>query len=135
MKTRIVGLSSVLLALVLAGGCVARAGLYGTGTVVYTAPPPPRVVVRASAPAPEYVWYDGYWDWNGRAWIWVDGRWVQPRAGYVYVQPRWHRQGRGWVHADGGWRPHRGRVEVARPAQGHGPGPGNGRPSVEVRGR
>lgn len=133
MNTRSFHFLALAIALMSISGCVARAGLYGTGTVVYTEPPPPRVVVRTAAPAPSYVWYDGYWDWNGSSWVWVDGRWVEPRPGYVYVQPRWHRQGRGWVHANGGWHPHRGRVEVARPSPGQ--GPGHNRPSVEVRGR
>ncbi|MEM9193216.1 MAG: hypothetical protein AAGF12_28840 [Myxococcota bacterium] len=87
-----------------------------SGTVVYQAPPQPRVVVNRPPPAPYQgaVWVQGHWNWNGAQYVWVNGHYIQPRVGYVYAQPRWERRGNGWVHVQGNWRPHQGRVHVQR---------------------
>lgn len=85
------------------------------GTVVYQAPPQPRVVVHNPPPAPYHgaVWVQGHWSWNGAQYVWTDGHYVRPRAGHVYVQPRWERRGNGWVHVRGNWRRGGGTVHVA----------------------
>ena len=66
--------------------------------IVATPPPPLRVESRAPAPAAGAVWSDGYWDWRGAQWVWVQGSWARPPA-----------PGAAWVHAeyvpvDGGYR-------------------------------
>lgn len=70
-------------------------------------PPPPRVVV-APAPGGGFVWVAGFYQWNGRAYVWLPGRWVRPpyphavwvpatvtyvpaRHGYVFVAGYWRR--------------------------------------------
>ncbi|MCA9609489.1 MAG: YXWGXW repeat-containing protein [Myxococcales bacterium] len=89
-----------------------------------TAPPRPaqRVIVQPTRPAANYVWVDGYWDWdpNSQQWYWVDGYWIENRPGYVIVPPRWVQQNGQWVYYDGGWaQPNRPAVVVHRvPARG-----------------
>ncbi len=36
-------------------------------------PPPPQNV--GSPPAPYLVWIDGYYEWTGTAWVWLEGWW------------------------------------------------------------
>jgi len=66
-------------------------------------PPVVRREVRTVAPAPGYVWVDGWWDWQGDQWVWIEGHWEQTapharwvRAAYVpeygryrYVPAHW----------------------------------------------
>jgi hypothetical protein len=69
------------------------------GIAVGTPPPPPPPAYVAGpvgvAPAPGYVWVDGYWNWVGGRYVWVPGRWVlPPRPHAVWVAPsvefRWY---------------------------------------------
>jgi hypothetical protein len=70
-------------------------------TVVVQQPPPVRMEVIPVAPAPNYVWVNGYWGWHGR-WIWIPGRWAYPpRPHAVWV-------GGAWVHGHHGWSWHAG---------------------------
>lgn len=62
------------------------------------APPPARVEVRPAPPRNDMVWRRGYWNWEGRAHVWVPGRWIVTRPGYVWQDPSWV-QG-----PDGSWR-------------------------------
>lgn len=125
-------LGAVTFASAFSFGCVVRTGPRRTvatvapGTVVYTAPPPPRrvVVTRPAAPVQGAVWVEGHWQWNGNQHVWVQGHWIQPRAGYVYVQPRWVRRGNGYIYEQGSWRQGNRRTTVVRP---------NGRVRTTVR--
>jgi hypothetical protein len=68
-------------------------------------PPAPRYGVVGMAPGPGYIWTDGYWDWRGRNWYWVDGRWQRPpRPRAVWVRPEWRHEGRGCRFHRGRWR-------------------------------
>jgi hypothetical protein len=50
------------------------------------APPPPRVLaVRPVAPAPDYLWVDGYWYPANGHYHWHAGYWTRP----PYVGARW----------------------------------------------
>lgn len=58
-------------------------GNYGSTTMIYNdynRPPPRRIEVRPAAPAPNYYWNDGAWNWNGRQYEWTQGRWYAPGA-------------------------------------------------------
>jgi len=60
----------------------------------YEAPPPPP------PPGPRAVWRRGYWNWDGRDYVWVRGGYVGWRPGWRHwVPPHWsHRFGRPvWV--------------------------------------
>jgi hypothetical protein len=54
-------------------------------------PPPPRVYrVRPVAPAPGFVWVDGYWYPQGHKYRWHDGYWTRvPYAGAAWIGPRY----------------------------------------------
>ena len=54
------------------------------------APPAPRVVaVRPVAPAPDYLWVDGYWYPVNGHYHWHAGYWTRPPyAGAHWVAPR-----------------------------------------------
>ena len=109
---------SRLVRLVLAGMAAAAigasAGCYATmegqATVpvaevhVRSAPPPARVEVIPVAPAPEYVWVPGYWDWSGTTYVWISGRYVAAEDGYVWVRPRYVHRANGVVYVRGYWR-------------------------------
>src|SRR5262245_37589114 len=119
---------SLLLGLTtLMGGCVVRTQAQpvtpvATGTVyvdgsaeatLYPTTPMPEMQyeVRPPPPAWDYVWVDGYWDWNaGYGWAWSGGYWMPPRAGYVFIGPRYVYEGgrpvyyRGYWEGSGGYR-------------------------------
>jgi hypothetical protein len=88
------------------GGCVvapAPAPGYYSGAVVMVAPPEPRVEVVGVAPAPGYVWFPGYWNWNGGAHVWVGGHWGAGRPGYYWAPHVWVHTGGGWRMSGGHW--------------------------------
>ena len=77
----------------------------GNYVAVRYAPPPPRYGVMGYSPGPGYVWCDGYWDWRGNNWIWIQGAWRRPpRARAAWVPGYWRPQGRGHVFIRGYWR-------------------------------
>lgn len=82
------------------GGCAASGGYY-----VRSGPPTPRYGVVGVAPGAGYVWTNGYWDWRGRDWAWMDGRWQRPpRARARWVGSEWRREGNRWRFHRGYWR-------------------------------
>lgn len=86
------------------GGCVVVPPhrVY-VGGVVRVGPPPLRHEVIGVAPAPGYVWIDGYWSWTGNRHVWVAGQWVAPHPGYRWVPHRWYHERDGWHLAEGHW--------------------------------
>lgn len=74
------------------------------------APPPPPVVYVAPppAPAPEFVWVEGYWYPVGHHYKWHEGYWTRPPyEGAYWVAPH-HDSERYFA---GYWTGERGRVE------------------------
>jgi hypothetical protein len=71
--------------------------------IVRVAPPPPR---SETIPPPRrgMAWAPGYWDWNGRRYVWRTGHWVQARRGQHYREDRWVERNGGWARERGGWR-------------------------------
>ena len=99
MKANFLAGTVVLLGTVLAG--CAGGGVYYASY----GPPAPRYRVIGVAPGPGYVWTNGYWDWRGRNWTWVEGRWMRPpRARATWVAPEWRQDGRRWRFRRGYWR-------------------------------
>ena len=96
--------ATALLSVSVLGGCVVvpAPGYYGGGLVT-VAPPEPRVEVVGVAPTPGYVWFPGYWNWNGGAHVWVGGHWGAGRSGYNWAPHAWVRSGGGWRMAPGHW--------------------------------
>ena len=72
---------------------------------VRSGPPPPRAGFVGRAPGPGYVWCDGYWDWRGGRWFWMNGFWQRPpRVHAVWVPAYWELHGRGYRFHRGKWR-------------------------------
>ncbi|MEO8024997.1 MAG: hypothetical protein ABI823_00905 [Bryobacteraceae bacterium] len=68
---------------------------------------PPRGVSErhGRAPGRDYVWVQGYQNWNGRGYVWVPGRWERPpHRGARWQAHRWVKRNGGWVLVDGRWR-------------------------------
>lgn len=71
-----------------------------------TAPPARREEARAqeTKPAPNAVWADGHWQWDGNAYLWVAGAWrLPPSARHRWRAPRWQARGTGAVFVPGRW--------------------------------
>lgn len=70
-------------------------------------PPPPQdeaVATRAAPPSRRAVWTPGYWQWDGRAYVWIDGAWrIPPEAGQVWVPTVWEAITGGVILRPGGW--------------------------------
>ena len=92
----------MLLALCIATGSLASMGAMPALADVYVriAPPEPRhevvPVVRQG-----WVWVPGYWNWNGRRYVWVKGHRVRARHGSHWVEHH-------WIEDRGRWRMERG---------------------------
>ena len=72
--------------------------------VAVEAPPPPApmlAVARPVAPSEAAVWVDGYHEWRGGSYVWVEGHFENPQPGTVWQQPVY---ARGRYHP-GYWRP------------------------------
>ena len=68
-------------------------------------PPPPRYRVIGYAPAPGYIWAEGFWDLRGGRWVWAPGRWMRPpRYRAAWVPAYWAPRGRGYYFVRGRWR-------------------------------
>jgi len=73
---------------------------------VPAAPPAPMVEIRSIAPSPNHVWLPGYWDWNGRDYVWISGEWVEtPSPQTVWIPGHWERTPAGYTWISGYWRP------------------------------
>jgi len=86
--------------------------------MVYGEPPPARVEVIESAPAPGYVWIEGRWVWGGGGWAWNRGRWeAPPRPNAAYVHGFWMHRNNGYYYQEGHWKDkgeHENRNEYTR---------------------
>jgi len=102
MKQKLLGGAFVLASTILAA-CGAG---YGGGYYVRSGPPAPRYYgAMGRSPGFGFVWTDGYWDWRGNNWYWVDGRWMRPpHHRSVWVAPQWRRDGHGYRLRRGYWR-------------------------------
>lgn len=73
--------------------------------IVREAPPPIIVESRSPQPGQEYIWIDGYWNWNSNKYAWQRGRWaVPPHERAVWVAPRYEKHEQGYQYVPGQWR-------------------------------
>ena len=67
-------------------------------------PPALRRERRIARPGRDYVWVNGFWDWDGNRWRWVNGRWDRPAVAEAYWIPaRYIRTTRGYIYEPGHW--------------------------------
>jgi WXXGXW repeat (2 copies) len=72
--------------------------------IVEIAPPAVRVERMIARPGPSHVWARGYWDWDGRSWMWVPGRWaVAPVARATWVPAQYVRVSNGFRYVPAHW--------------------------------
>jgi hypothetical protein len=104
MTIRNILLTGVLAASSLLAGCASHA--YVAAAYVPGPPAQPYVVGAVGyAPAPGYVWADGYWDLRGSRWVWAEGHWVHPPRPHAYWAPaHWEQTNHGWRRVEGHWR-------------------------------
>lgn len=91
-----------LLALGIAAGSIATFAPVPAGAQIYVqiAPPAPRHEV-VPVERRGYVWVPGYWNWNGRRYVWVAGHSVRGHRGAHWVPNQ-------WAQDHGRWRMNRG---------------------------
>jgi hypothetical protein len=65
-------------------------------------PPAPRHQV-VPAPRHGYEWAPGFWNWNGRKFVWTSGHWERARSGHAFRPATWERDGDNWRLNRGGW--------------------------------
>jgi YXWGXW repeat-containing protein len=87
-------------------GCVVHEVVRAQGEeeVVDREPPPDVAEAPTAAPAGEYDWVKGHYNWNGHDWVWQPGHWQQRKVGYAWVPGHWDRRAHGWVWIEGHWR-------------------------------
>ena len=92
-------------AVILFGSALSACGGYGAGYVAVGPPPAPRYGVIGYAPGPGYVWTDGYWNYTGHGWAWINGRWMRPPRGrHTWMRSEWRHEGGRWRYHEGHWR-------------------------------
>ena len=95
---------AALSASLLTGCIVAPApGYYRPAAVVTVAPPPPPVEVYGVAPTPGYIWFPGFYGWEGGVHVWHAGYWGPGRPGYYWAPHRWVHYGGGYRMEPGHW--------------------------------
>ena len=96
--------AAIVVAAAMLQGCVVTARpAYGVGYVA-VAPPEPRVEVIGVAPQPGWVWFPGYWNWEGGRHVWHGGYWHEGRPGYHWVSHHWEQGPHGGYHlVEGHW--------------------------------
>jgi hypothetical protein len=70
------------------------------------APPPTVVVEKPAEPQPiaTAVWTPGHWQWDGRAYVWVQGAWrIPPSQQSTWAPARWSITTRGAIFVPGRW--------------------------------
>ena len=73
----------------------------GVGIYIHRTPPPLRVETPPPSPGPDYVWTEGYWNWDGGRYVWIGGRWNRrPYEGAYWIHPHYDR---GWQYHEGHW--------------------------------
>lgn len=78
-------------------------GIMGCKTTVATRPEA-VVVTRPAQPAPNYVWVEGEWYYNGGRYVQRPGTWVIPHNNRTWVPGHWEQTRRGWYWKKGHWR-------------------------------
>lgn len=71
------------------------------------APPeaPPEREERPPRPSERAVWVPGSWQWDGRAYVWIEGVWrIPPSAGHAWQPSRWIPSRGGVRLVPGGWK-------------------------------
>ena len=79
----------------------------GVVATVPATPPPPTVEanVASVSPGSEYVWVQGYYNWDGARYQWVPGSWVRtPSVNAMWVPAHWQPTTGGYVWVPGSWR-------------------------------
>lgn len=72
-----------------------------------TPPPPPPAVEQPQEPRPvaTAVWTPGSWQWDGRAYVWIQGAWrVPPTQQHEWKPSGWSVSSRGAIYVPGGWK-------------------------------
>jgi hypothetical protein len=96
---------STLWALALAGVLCASVGPAQAAVYVRMAPPAPQAEVVGPPPGSGPTWTNGYYYWDGRAYLWQPGRWVRPPHPHAnWVAGHWRQTPRGWTWVPGHWR-------------------------------
>jgi hypothetical protein len=74
-------------------------------TVPAAPPPPADSSIAAVSPGADYVYVSGYYDWNGRRYVWVPGAWVRAsRPASTWVPAHWEPTTGGYRWAPGSWQ-------------------------------
>jgi hypothetical protein len=97
-----IGAALIIAALTLQGCVVTARPAYEGGAVVTVAPPAPQVELIGVAPQAGFVWFPGYWNWEGGRHVWHGGYWGAGRPGYHWVAHRWVQGARGGWHLEQG---------------------------------
>ena len=95
---------NLLLAACFAAGSVAT-GIPATAAAdvyVRIAPPAPRYEAVPAMRA-GWAWAPGYWNWNGRRYVWVNGHRVRAHGHGHWVPDRWVEHGDRWRREHGHW--------------------------------
>jgi hypothetical protein len=71
-------------------------------TIVAMQPPAPITEIKPRHTGGQ-IWIPGFWNWNGRTFIWQAGHFDHERRGQVYVPAMWEPVGQGWALIPGHW--------------------------------
>lgn len=76
------------------------------GIGINIGPPPIPVYTQPYAPAPNYIWQPGYWQWGPGGYFWVPGTWVAaPAVGLLWTPGYWGWNNGAYFWNAGYWGP------------------------------
>ncbi len=93
----------------------------GASTTGFQVPPAKKPELRGKPPAWNYVWVDGYWNWEKNGWQWHQGKYVQaiqdrppinnrdfrtipPSVHHVWIPGEWKIEAGDWTWQKGHYK-------------------------------
>ncbi len=89
-----------LLVIAMCASCASRT------VYLRNAPPARKAEIQSPRPGKNFIWVNGYWQWNPRnkSYVWISGYWKPVKPGRKWENGYWKKTPRGWIWIKGSWK-------------------------------